>query len=122
MLRRAIIVLSLFMLLTNVSCKSEESKPDKISRINVLTTKAEGDRVEFASWILNVEGDKDLGIELHMADSSNSYPQAFVTLKEGQSLPQKERIACVSGLIVKREEMGEGNFFRIKEAELIECY
>jgi hypothetical protein len=123
-LRPAIVAILLFLPLLSggSACRLKGGKPDKISRLGVLSASPDGAKVEFASWVREVEGDNDLGIELYMTDSPNTYPQVFVELKDGQKPPKKDQEICVSGRIINRQNISGGTIFRIKDAEVIDCY
>ncbi len=104
------------------SCKISPPKAEKIPRMGMLSLQPDGTQVEFVGWINTVEGDQDLGIELYISNSLNTFPQALVTLKEGQPIPVKETERCLRGRIVKREDIKGNTMFWIDNAELIDCY
>lgn len=88
----------------------------------MLGSKADGSSVEFTTWVRSVAGDEKLGLELTTSESPNAYPMAIIALKDGQKNPGKEKQLCIRGLLLKRDEVGGGILYRIKDAEVIECY
>lgn len=110
------------ILLNFTSCKPTVKSPDKISRLSMLSTQKVDDKIEFTVWVSEVAGDEKLGLELVSSDAPNSYPMAIITLKDGQKAPEKEKQLCIRGQIARRDEVSGNIIYRIKEAEVIDCY
>ncbi|MBI4854204.1 MAG: hypothetical protein HY819_20595 [Acidobacteria bacterium] len=114
------ILLIVFIFFTN--CQTVHN-PNKIARLGMLSSQADGAQVEFTAWIKEIVGDEKLGLELITSENdTQAYPLAIVTLKDGQKTPEKEKNLCFRGQILKRIEVGGGMVYYIKEAEPIECY
>jgi len=88
----------------------------------MLSTQKVDDKVEFSIWVSEVAGDEKLGLELVTSDAPNSYPMAIITLKDSQKAPEKEKQLCIRGQIARRDEVSGNIIYRIKEAEVIDCY
>ncbi len=115
-----IVVLWLLLILL-ISCKTV-SKPEKISRLSMLNTKQDAANIEFTAWVKSTAGNEQLGIELTTSEDPNTYPVAIIQLKDGQKDPGKEKQVCIRGVLVKRDEVAGGIIYRIKDAEIIDCY
>jgi len=116
---RSILLLCLLALVIG-ACK--EHKPEKISKITSLTAKSDGTHVEFGGWINSTAGDKDVGIELHMSDTPDTFPQAFVELKDGEKDPGEKKLVCISGELQRKDDLSGSTILWIKEGVVINCY
>jgi hypothetical protein len=114
-------VLFILILTVFAACQNVHN-PDKIPLLGMLSTKQEGDKVEFRVWVKDVLGDEKLGLELLTTETTENYPTAIITLKDGQKNPGKEKTLCIRGVILKRGELSGATLYRIKDAEVIECY
>ena|SRR5437879_3724099 len=114
-------MLCLLVLVSAGACKSR-TKPNKIAHLTTFNSRPDGAHVEFVGWINSTAGDKDVGIELHISDTPNTYPQAFVELKDEQPDPGEGHEVCVSGQISRRDELNGSTIYWIKDGKLIDCY
>lgn len=120
MRQRSLVVAILLILIMLVGCKGPQ--PDKIDRLGMLSSKADGTKVEFSGWVEDVLGDSDLNYELVLSESAKNYPYATVGLKDGQKPPEKDRFVCVRAKIVWRQDSAGSVRYQMTEGEIIECY
>lgn len=88
----------------------------------MLSTQPNGATVEFSVWVKDITGDDKLGLELLASETPDTYPVAIIVLKDGQQNLSKEKYMCFRGQIMTRDEVEGGIVYRIKNAEVIECY
>ena len=116
-----IVVFLLLIMFLLIGCRTDR-KPDKIARLAALNSIQDSTTVDFTVWVRDVTGDEKLGIELLASETPDNYPHAIIALKDGQKNPGKEKNLCIRGQIDKRDEVSGGIIYRIKDAEVIECY